>query len=214
MKSCLVCDDHALMRTALAGAVGLAWPGVQVRMAQDFPESWIAARSRHDLILCDLGMPGADPLTGIGRLIEAADGCPVLVVTGSEDDDVLLRLFELGVGGFVPKSVGAEVMEAAMRIVASGSRYLPPRMLELVARHGSAPAIKPVGDRDTALARLTSRQIEVLRLLARGEANKEIARSLDLSPATVKTHVAAVLAGLGAGNRTEAANRARELGLI
>lgn len=210
MNICLVCDDHALMRTALAGAVALAWPQAEVRTVRDFPEAWTAARARPDLILCDLGMPGADPLTGIGRLIEASGGCPILIVTGNEDDSILLPLFGLGVAGFVPKSAGAEVMEAAMRIVASGSRYLPPRLLDLVT--ASTSGARPNGDAD--LARLTARQIEVLRLLARGEANKEIARALDLSPATVKTHVAAVLAAFGAANRTEAANRARELGLI
>lgn len=210
MKSCLVCDDHALMRTALAGAVALAWPGAEVRTAKDFPEAWAGAAERPELILCDLGMPGADPLTGIGRLIESCGGCPVLVVTGNEDDAILLPLFDLGVAGFVPKSAGAEVMEAAMRIVASGSRYLPPRLLDLVGQNRSD--LRTNGD--AGLARLTARQIEVLRLVAQGEANKEIARALDLSPATVKTHVAAVLAALGAANRTEAASRARQLGLI
>jgi len=210
MKLCLVCDDHALMRAALAGAVALAWPGAEVRTAKDFPEAWSSAGAGPDLILCDLGMPGADPLTCIGRLLEAASGCPILVVTGNEDDAVLLPLFDMGVAGFVPKSAGAEVMEAAMRIVVSGSRYLPPRLLDLVS--ASRRDARPNGHAD--LARLTARQIEVLRLLARGEANKEIARALDLSPATVKTHVAAVLTALKAVNRTEAASRARELGLI
>lgn len=210
MKLCLVCDDHALMRTALAGAVALAWPQAEVRTVKDFPEAWSAAGARPDLILCDLGMPGADPLSGIARLIGSANGCPILVVTGNEEDAILLPLFDLGVAGFVPKSAGAEVMEAAMRIVVSGSRYLPPRLLDLVS--ASRADVKPNGDED--LARLTTRQIEVLRLLARGEANKEIARALDLSPATVKTHVAAVLTALRAVNRTEAASRAREMGLL
>lgn len=210
MKACLVCDDHALMRTALAGAVALAWPEANVRTVKDFPEAWRAAADRPDLILCDLGMPGADPLHGVGRLVEVCGRCPILVVTGNEDDAILLPLFDLGVAGFVPKSAGAEVMEAAMRIVASGSRYLPPRLLDLVARD----RIEARTNVDAGLARLTARQIEVLRLLADGEANKEIARALDLSPATVKTHVAAVLAALGATNRTEAANRARQLRLI
>jgi two-component system, NarL family, nitrate/nitrite response regulator NarL len=209
MKFCLVCDDHALMRAALAGAVKLAWPDAEVQTAKDFPEAWLAAEARPDLILCDLGMPGADPLAGIGRLVQLAHGCPILVVTGNEEDEFMLPLFDMGVAGFVPKSAGAEVMEAAMRIVVSGSRYLPPRLLDLVTGTGGGRA-----SGDAALARLTARQIEVLRLLARGEANKEIARALDLSPATVKTHVAAVLTALRAANRTEAASRARELRLI
>jgi len=211
MKSCLICDDHAMMREALAGAVAIGWPDARVVQAADFPQAWHAAAGRPDLIISDLAMPGAGPVEGVRRLRQAAPMSPILVVTGNEEDEVLLALFELGIAGFAPKTSKSAVIEAAVRLVLAGGRYLPPRVAELAAEkasggprphgHGSAP-------------RLTERQTDVLTRVALGRSNKEIARELDLSPATVKAHIAAGLAVLGATNRTEAVVRARELGLI
>jgi DNA-binding NarL/FixJ family response regulator len=213
MKSCLVCDDHAMMRMALSGAVTMAWPNAQVITAQNFDEAKAAAEARPDLILCDLSMPGATPLEGIKSVLAAAPATPVLVITGNENDALLLALFDLGIAGFVAKSESAEVIEAAMRIVVAGSRYVPPRVIGLVSSRG-AGSPDPAMMEALGASRLSGRQIEVLRLMARGEGNKDIARLLNLSPATVKTHVASVLSALHCINRTEAVFRARELGLI
>src|SRR5471030_502623 len=100
MKTCLICDDHAMMREALAGAVALGWPDVEVTQAADFPTAWTAAQAQPDLIISDLVMPGATPVEGVGRLRAAAPNSPVLVVTGNEEDAVLLALFRLGIAGF------------------------------------------------------------------------------------------------------------------
>lgn len=211
MRTCLVCDDHAMMRTALAGAIELGWPDARVAQACDFPSGWSAAADRPDLILCDLSMPGAEPLEGVRRMIEAAPDALLIVVTGREDDRLLLALFELNVAGFVPKSASSEILEAAIRLVLAGGRYLPPRIFEL-ARANGQPV--PARDAGSEVGRLTDRQIDVLRRMAQGSSNKEIAQALNLSPATVKTHAAAIIATLGVANRTEAAIRARELRLI
>jgi DNA-binding NarL/FixJ family response regulator len=210
VRSCLICDDHALMRSALAGAVGLGWPEATVALAPDFPTAWAAAAANPpDLIVSDLTMPGASPLDGIARLRAAASATPVLVVTGNEDDALLLDLFDLGIAGFVPKTARAEAIEAAIRVVLAGERYLPARLLELVGRRAGSPAMPAA-----PTARLTGRQAEILERMAAGESNKTIARALDLSPSTVKTHAAAAFAALGAANRTEAVVRARALKLI
>lgn len=211
MKTCLICDDHAMMREALAGAVAIGWPGADVVQAADYPTAWRAAEAGPDLIISDLIMPGAAPVDGVCRLAETAPDSPILVVTGNEEDDVLLALLKLGVAGFAPKTSRSEVIEAAIRLVLAGGRYLPPRVLDLIGRSGvqpTPPSAMPL------LGRLTDRQLDVLRLIATGGSNKEIARDLDLSPATIKAHTAAAIAALGAANRTEAAMRARELGLI
>jgi DNA-binding NarL/FixJ family response regulator len=212
MRLCLVCDDHAMMRAALAGSVELAWPEAEVRQAADFSQAWREAERGPDLILCDLSMPGAEPIEGVTRVARAAPGARLIVVTGREDDRLLMALLELGVAGFVPKSASGEILEAAVRLVMAGGRYLPPRVYELARVNGGGPAAARhmTGD----IARLTDRQIDVLRRMAQGGSNKEIAVALNLSPATVKTHAAAIIAALGAGNRTEAAIKARELGLI
>jgi DNA-binding NarL/FixJ family response regulator len=200
-----------MMREALAGAIGDGWPGVQVVQAADYPSAWSAAENGPDLILSDLVMPGATPLDGIARLRAAAPHAPILVITGNEDDELLLALFDLGIAGFAPKTSRSALIEAAVRLVLAGGRYLPPEVLDLVGRRsGAAPSSPPAGP----VVRLTERQTEILRLMADGGSNKEIARALDLSPATVKTHAAAAFAGLGVVNRTEAVMRARSLGLI
>jgi DNA-binding NarL/FixJ family response regulator len=209
MKSCLICDDHVMIREALAGAVTLGWPGVTVIEAADFPGAWRAASEGPDLILSDLAMPGASPLEGVRRLRDAAPGTPLLVITGNEEDEVLLALLDLGIAGFAPKTSKSAVIEAAIRLVLAGGRYLPPRLADLAAGRSARPdAPAPVSPR------LTERQADVLRLTAVGQSNKEIARELDLSPATVKAHVAAAIATLGAANRTDAVVRARARGLI
>lgn len=188
------------------------WPDADVMTAGDFPACWKAAEARPDLILCDLGMPGARPVEGIRAMRQAAPDVPLLVVTANEEDGLLIELFDLGIAGFIPKTSSGAIIEAAIRLVLAGGRYLPQRVIELASARGESPALPRLAS--DGLARLTDRQIEIVRMIARGESNKEIARALSLSPATVKAHVAAVISALGTTNRTEAAFRAREIGLI
>lgn len=196
-----------MMREAMAGTVAMAWPDATVTLASDFPGAWEAMESAPDLCICDLVMPGASPLEGISTL-GARAASPILVVTGSEDDNLLLALFRLGIAGFVPKTARSAVIEAAIRVVLAGERYLPARFLQLIDSNGG-PIIGTAGTRI-----LSSRQVEVLRLVAAGQSNKEIARSLLLSPSTVKVHLAAAMTALGATNRTEAVSLAQRTQLI
>jgi DNA-binding NarL/FixJ family response regulator len=212
MKTCLICDDHAMMREALSGAVAIGWPDAEVVQVADYPAAWKAATGRPDLIISDLIMPGSGPVDGIRRLVEAAPDTPILVVTGNDEDEVLLALIKLGVAGFAPKTSKSAVIEAAIRLVLAGGRYLPPRLAEIATRDASPGAPPPPSGQN--LARLTERQADVLRLIATGGSTKEIARELDLSPATIKAHTAAAIAALGAANRTEAVVRAQQMGLI
>lgn len=208
MKLCLICDDHVMMREAICGAVQFGWPEAEITQAGDYNSACAAmAALSPDLCISDLVMPGAAPVEGIRRLREAAPDTPLLVVTGNEDDATLLALFDLGIAGFAPKTSKSAVIEAAIRLVLAGGRYLPPRLVELAAqRSDSASAGQNV--------RLTERQNDVLARIATGKSNKEIARDLNLSPATVKAHIAAIILALGATNRTDATYKARALGLI
>ncbi len=202
IEYCLVADDHAMMRAALAGTVKLIWPDVQIESVASFPEALAAASGNSfDLVLCDLSMPGAEPLAGVAALMRIASGVPLLIITGSEDDEDLLALFDMGVSGFLHKSASGEVVEAAIALVAAGGRYLPPRLLDITrSADRQIPVRRPVS--------LTARQRDVLALLVKGASNKEIARELDVSPATVKVHVAALLGALDARNRSEVISRA------
>jgi two-component system nitrate/nitrite response regulator NarL len=206
VQNCLICDDHAMLREALAGAVAVSWPDAAIVQCADFPSAWAAAEAQPDLILSDLIMPGAMPLEGVGRLRTIAPASPILVVTGNQDDSTLLALFNLGVSGFAPKTSNSGVIEAAIRLILAGGRYLPPSLLDIASQRGGESSGMP--------NRLTPRQIDVLKLISTGHSNKEIARDLDLSPATIKAHTSAAIAVLGAVNRAEAVFKARELGLI
>jgi two-component system nitrate/nitrite response regulator NarL len=222
----LVCDDHPLVRAALAASLAGLVAGHAVRTARDFDEAWAAAEDEDEIILCvvDLHMPGAEPQAGLAGVKARAPEAKFIVVTGSESDADLHAALALGVDGFVPKTAEPGVIEAAIRLVMAGGRYLPPRVAELVAGNaelaskGKEPApARPPPDRTAIQAlygRITDRQRDVLRLLAQGRSNKEIANTLVLSPATVKTHVASIIAVLGARNRTEAAAHARASGLV
>lgn len=207
IEFCLVADDHAMMRDALAGTVRLLSPDADVRTVSNFTDAHAAVTAqRFDLILCDLSMPGAAPRDGVLKLIALAPDAHVLIVTGSDDDDLLLDLLAAGVSGFLTKSSSGEIVEAAIALVAAGGRYLPPRLLDLMVPDARA-------DQKPDAAALTGRQQDVLTLLVRGASNKEIARHLSISPATVKVHVAALLVALNARNRAEAVSRAFDRGL-
>lgn len=212
MQSCLICDDHQMMREALVGCLRQAYPDAAIAEAGDFPAAWTAAAMGPDLILCDLGMPGASPLDGIAGVQRAAPGTPILVITANEEDDVLIALFEAGIAGFLPKTSGTRIIDAAVRLILSGGRYVPQRLIALaVGKGGAAPAPSV---EEAAASRLTPRQIDVLDQMARGQTNKEIAREFNISPATVKAHAMAAFMALDVSTRAEAVYKAQRLGLI
>ncbi len=205
------------MREALSGVVEYGWPDATLTLANDYPGAWAAAETQPDLCISDLVMPGAVPLEGIARLRRIAPEMPILVVTGNEEDAVLLGLYQLGIAGFVPKTSRSAVIEAAIRVVLAGEHYMPARVLQLAIAAGAGN----VGRADPAIGtaakdpvRLSPRQHDVLALVATGQSTKEIARNLNLSPSTVKAHTAAAIAVLGAANRAEAVAKALRLGMI
>ena len=213
MQSCLICDDHALVREALAGAVARRWPMTTIAQAGSFPEAWARAEEHaRDLCLADLAMPGASEREGIAGLRRAAPTMPVLVITGSHDDRLLLDLIGDGVAGFVPKTSGTDIIMAAIDLVLAGGRYMPPRVAELAAQMQGGTS--PSAESRTPKPAVTARQADVLRLVADGYSNKEIARALDLAPSTVKSHVSQIFARLGAVNRTDALARTQGLNLL
>jgi DNA-binding NarL/FixJ family response regulator len=215
MKTCLICDDHALVREALAGTVRMSWPDAVVDVAGDFPEAWEKAKANPDLIICDLIMPGSGPLSGIDGVIRVAPNSPLLVVTGTEDDALLLDLLDRGVAGFAPKTASGSIIDAAIRLILAGGRYLPTRLADIATARIDDGTVSPIRDDVARISeRLTDRQMDVLKLIAKGQSNKEIARTLDLAPSTVKSHLSQVLMCLGATNRTDASVKARMLDLI
>ncbi|MCR5871218.1 MULTISPECIES: response regulator transcription factor [unclassified Sphingomonas] len=214
----LVCDDHPLVRSALAMTLA-ELVDAPVLTAANFADAWVLAESCRDLSLCvvDLHMPGTGASEGLRGLKMRAPAARIVVITGSQSDEDLLTALSIGVDGFVPKTVEPGVVEAALRLVLAGGRYLPDRVAALAT--GDAPPaceadMPPPATNMPSFERLSQRHVDVLDQLARGRSNKEIARLLGLSPATIKSHLAHIFAVLGAANRTEAVARARDRGLV
>ena len=215
----LICDDHPFVARALAMTIDAAF-GTRSYVAHSFADAILHAQETPNLALCliDFHIPGEDSVDGLMLLRAAAPESRFLVFSGSESDEDLRLALEVGVDGFLPKSSPPEVVEAAVRLVLAGGRYLPERVGNL-AFGTSAPTITQAARpnevrRSARTCPLTERQMVVLSLLSDGGSNKEIARSLGISPATVKVHVAQIIGIFGARNRTEAVARARQDGLL
>jgi two-component system nitrate/nitrite response regulator NarL len=199
----LVVDDHPLTRDALAGL--LAHNGFDVCGAAAGGEEAIrlAAELQPDLALLDLTMPGMNGLETLPRLREAAPGCAVVVLTASEDEQNLLGAIRAGAAGYLLKSEPPERIVAFLRGVGQGEVPLSgavARALFEQVREGDAPRGLP----DSLAAVLSAREGEVLLLLERHLATDEIARELDISEHTVRSHVKSLLAKLGVSSRREA----------
>ena len=215
MRSCLICDDHILVREAISGTIKMAWPEASIIEVGDFTSAWTAAKQKPEYCIADLVMPGADPLSGIAGIRRAAPDCRILVVTGTQEDPMLLDLLDLGIAGFAPKTASGAIIEAALRLIVAGGRYLPQRIADIAAsRFEMAQSEKTSFRTPAGAARLTERQLEILRHASRGASNKEIANSLGLAPSTVKSHLGHIQDCLGARNRMDACAKARALGLF
>jgi DNA-binding NarL/FixJ family response regulator len=196
----IVADDHPLFRGALRQAIAGVIPGASIVEAGTFDETTaaIAAASDADVILLDLTMPGVQGFSGLMYLRGQHPSIPVVIVSANDDPAVIRRCIEFGAAGFIPKSLGAEDMGAALRKVLGGDMWTPPDV-DL-----SSPADRETAELVKRLSRLTPQQVRVLMMLSGGLLNKQIAYELGVSEATVKAHVSAILQKLGVESRTQA----------
>ena len=210
----LVVDDHPLFREGLKVALqGLAQDTEIVTQA-GAEEALAAARAIDDLdlVLLDLSMPGMNGFTAVQRFCREIPGVPVVIISAHEEPADVRRALSLGALGYIPKSTPPQVLLDALRLVLGGGVYVPPLFLDAGKTHDAPPA--PGAEAEPGDGELTERQGDVLVLLSQGKSNKLIARELDLSEKTVKSHVTALFRALGVVNRTQAAIAARRRGLI
>jgi DNA-binding NarL/FixJ family response regulator len=208
----IIGDDHALFRKGLQLQLQQMAPSVEVLNARNFAEVMHLAESEDnlDLLLLDLGMPGVDWRQAIDALHNQFPNLPIVVISADEKRSHILDALDHGAVGYIPKSSEGSVMLRALELVLAGGVYLPP---EILAPRG-AGSLESTSENGLALPQLTPRQTTVLSLLAAGQSNKEIARTLDLSEGTVKHHVAAVLKAFNAGSRAQAVLLAARFGLL
>lgn len=212
MLTILIADDHALMREGIHIVLDRLNKKFQLVSAGNYDEvlRLLDEVDRFDLVLLDLNMPGQKPFPGLMQVLTAAKETPVVVLSASEDPADMQQSIDLGAKGFVPKSSSNQVLVAALELVFSGGVYFPPQLFDHVKNNGSASRHSS----KQAQTAITRRQKEVLGLLAQGESNKEIGRTLGLSEGTVRTHVNAIFKLLDVRNRTQAGVRARAMGLL
>jgi DNA-binding NarL/FixJ family response regulator len=208
----LLVDDEELVRTGLRAIIDAQPDLAVVGEAADGAEVGpLVRRLRPAVVLMDVRMPAIDGIQATRHLLSTMDNPPrVLVVTTFENDDYVYEALRAGASGFLLKRARpAEVVEA-VRVVARGESLLFPAALRrLVAAHAGRPDRRALD-----AARLTDREAEVLRLMAAGLSNAEIAERLVVGVETVKTHVGNVLAKLGARDRTQAVIAAYESGFV
>lgn len=209
----VVADDQGMVRRGLVSLLGME-PDIEVvGEAADGEEAVrLIQQLKPDVALLDIRMPVMDGIEAMRRLTAAAVPTRLLALTTFDLDEYVFQALKAGASGFLLKDASVEDLAAAIRVVSGGEAVLAPavtrRVIDAFA-HGAAH--RP----DTArLAELTPRELDVLRLLARGLANAEIADALVLTPATVKTHVSNVLAKLGLRDRVHAVIVAYETGLV
>ena len=210
----VVADDQGMVRSGLRSLLEQASDIEVVGEAADGQEALSAVRRlRPDVALMDIRMPNLDGLAATRTLVGEATPSRILVLTTYDLDEYVFEALRAGASGFMLKDAPAEELVGAIRVLAAGEALLAPavtrRVIEAFAR---IPG--PSAAHADALAELTSREVDVLRLLARGLSNAEIARELVVSDATVKTHVSHVLMKLGLRDRIQAVIFAYESGLI
>jgi DNA-binding NarL/FixJ family response regulator len=210
----LLVDDEAMVRVGLR-MVLTAEPDIEVAgEAADGAQAEVrAAELRPDVVLMDVRMPHVDGIEGSRRVLAASPGSRVVILTTFGEDEYLEAALRAGVSGFLLKVSSPEDLITAVRTVAVGGGLLDPAVtLRVIESFASAPPSRTA--RSTALDALTSRERDVLTLVARGLSNAEIAAELFLGEATVKTHVSSVLMKLGLRDRVQAVVEAYELGLV
>jgi DNA-binding NarL/FixJ family response regulator len=197
----LVVDDHALMRSGLTGLIAAAEDMRVVGTAGDGAEAVAAVtRLRPDVVLMDLSMPVMDGVTATRRILEEHPEVEVLVLTSFSDQQRVLEALDAGAGGYVLKDTEPADLLAAIRSTARGHSPLDPRVARTLLHARRRPA---------RVAELTEREHEVLGLVGRGLANKQIARALGIREGTVKAHLTSVFQRIGVRDRTSAALWAR-----
>lgn len=204
MHKLLIADDHPLFREALMHVIDTALNTPEILEAGTFEEALAIAIDHDDtdLILLDINMPGMNGLDGLYRLRQQAPTIPVVIISAEEDKQTVLHAMDQGAAGFIAKSSSRSEMSNALKLIMQGEVYIPASIMrQSTTSPQTKSKIKLPLDQ---LYSLTRKQLLVLERMVQGDSNKQIAAHLNVAETTVKAHVSAVLAKLGAQNRVQA----------
>jgi DNA-binding NarL/FixJ family response regulator len=208
----LIADDHELARLGLVGALQGERGLMVVGQARDGQEAVELCRELNpDLILMDIRMPRLDGLAATAQIVRTCPRTSVIMVTMQEDPEYLIEALKVGASGYLLKDAGKPEIVGAIRQVLAGESLLNAglvaELLKRLDREDRAPS-------EASGHGLSERELDVLRLLVSGKTNREIAAELMLSISTIKTHVEHVIAKLEVADRTQAAVKATQLGIV
>ena len=211
----LLVDDQALFREGLHTLLSVQ-PDLQVvGEAGNGEEALRQAAALHpDVVLMDLRMPVLDGVAATRRLHETQPDSRVIMLTTFDDDEYVFEGLRAGAVGYLLKDVPSEKLIEAIRAAARGESFLQPSIAAKVVAEFARLADQAPRRADPLIESLSARELEVLRLIATGKTNKEIAAALVIAEGTARNHVTNILGKLGVRDRTQAALKARELGIV
>jgi DNA-binding NarL/FixJ family response regulator len=212
----LLVDDQALFREGLETLLSVHSDIQVVGQASNGQEAvQVAAQVHPDVVLMDVRMPVLDGVRATRRLKKAMPQCRVIVLTTFDDDEYIFDALRTGAAGYLLKDVASARLVEAIRATARGESILEPSVAaKVIAEFTRVSSMVPSAQMERLVEPLSERELEILALIARGASNKEIADQLFIAEGTVKNHVTHILGKLGVRDRTQAALKARELGLL
>jgi DNA-binding NarL/FixJ family response regulator len=209
----LLVEDQLLVRRGIRSLLELAGNIVVVADVGTADEGVVAVREhRPDVVLLDVRMPGKSGIEVVRELKASNELPPTILLTTFDDDEALIDGVKAGARGFLLKDISLELLTAAIRSVAAGENLIRPAITQHILR--GLDRIRPETEPLETPERLTKRELDVLRLIAGGYSNREIAEALGTVEGTVKNHASSILAKLGVRDRTRAVLKALELGYL
>ncbi len=201
----LVADDHELFLKGLEFILRDSYPDIELVFAHNYAEifAFLESDRRFDLLMTDLAMPKGKWQEALPHIHMLLPSTPIIILSAVFDKEIVQKTMDIGVSGYIPKTSPNAVIISALNLVMAGGMYIPPELLSNQPEQSAE-----------ASHILTPRQIDVIRAVAEGKSNKQIAYELGLSEGTVKLHVTAILKLLNVNNRTGAVREAERLGVL